>query len=151
MHMHRLRSAVNSLWHLLTLYKAYLQHSIGHEQGKTPSCLTTARCGFVGEYQHFGTRRRLDPWGWSDPEPETLSYVSSEMLVHTKQTKRYRTLGQTLRFHVKVSEHHNRVDSTPALLSRGSMFKSLPENRQSEMEFINQPAQRTATYSVWRY
>jgi len=50
MYMHILRRAVNSLWHLLPLYKARLQHSIGHEHAKTPSWLKTARCGFVGEY-----------------------------------------------------------------------------------------------------
>lgn len=50
MHMQRLRRAVNSLWHLLQLYKSQLQHSTGHWQGKTPSWLTTARCDFVGEY-----------------------------------------------------------------------------------------------------
>jgi hypothetical protein len=136
MHMHRLWKAVNSLWHLLTLYKAHLQHSIGHEQGKTPSCLKTASYGFVVEYQRFGTSWRLDPRGWSTRNLKILSHVSYEMLVHTKQAKRYHTLGHRLRFHMRVSELHNRVDSNPALLLRGCGFKSLPENRQSEMDFI---------------
>lgn len=65
-----------------------------------------------------------------------MSYVSSETLLYNNQVKRYHTLEHRLRVHVKVTEHHNPEYSTPVLISRSSGFKSLPENRQSEKEFI---------------